>query len=178
MARPIIPRPVIVPIGPSIAYIELNHGYYALIDSEDAEKVGQYNWLADYAKGTGTFYARTHAAIDGRKSSRLHQFIMDFHKNFTDHQNGNTLDCRKINLRKATRMENIWNSKSPCTNKTGIKGAQWCKRDRRFYSYITANKIKYWLGTFVTAEEAGIAYTKAAESLHGEFAFSRGVGGV
>lgn len=171
MPRLILPRPIIFPIGPSIAYVPLTQGQFALIDSEDVERVGMYRWCADFAEGTQTFYARTHAKIADRNSTRLHRFILDLEIGFCDHRNGNTLDCRKSNLRGASREQNRWNSKTPKNNSSGIKGAQYNKRNDNWYSYIQIDGKKRFLGQFSTAQMAGNAYQKASVILQGEYAY-------
>jgi hypothetical protein len=47
----------------------------------------------------------------------------------------------------------------------GVKrnGCKWVAR-------ISANKVRKWLGTFATEEQAAEAYNRAAMNLHGEYA--------
>lgn len=70
-------RPVIIPIGPSIAYVDLTKGLYSLIDSDDAERVGETNWCAQKSKRkTGEFYAVRNTSKPGRHTLPLHRFIL------------------------------------------------------------------------------------------------------
>lgn len=178
MPRPILPRTILIPTGPSIAYVPLTQGLFALIDAEDAERVGQYKWNASKAKSTGAFYARSHAAIEGRRSSALHRFVLRLTEEFGDHRNGNTLDCRKVNIRPANRMQNGWNRKPDRDSRSGIKGAHWNGRDRNWVSYIRVGNVKYRLGSFATAELAGAAYKDASIRLHGEYSYFAREGSV
>jgi hypothetical protein len=178
MPRPILPRPIEIPIGPSIAYVPLTRGQFALIDRDDVERVGKFNWCADFSENTHTFYVRTHAEIDGRKSTRLHRFLSVESYLSIDHANGNSLDNRKSNLRTANHNQQMQNRHVLKTSKSGIKGAYWFPRDKRFYSYIVHDGNKTWLGSFLTAEEAGTAYAQAAKRIHKEFASIRGRVGV
>jgi hypothetical protein len=175
MARPIKPRPIEVPIGPSIAYVPLTKELYALIDRDDVDAVSNYRWTAQFSKNTRSFYARTFAKIKGNTSTRLHRYLLDSPESFVDHRNRNTLDCRRSNLRHASWSQSVWNRGVQRNSRSQIKGAQWSKRDGRYYSYIAANGIRRWLGSFATAEEAGNAYAKAATELHGEFSCAGGV---
>lgn len=85
-----------------------------------------------------------------------------------DHINGDPCDNRWGNLRSATRSQNLCNMAAR-GSKSGMKGVfpnnggTWFARIRK------EGKIKY-LGNFPTKEEAHMAYVRAAEIMHGEFA--------
>jgi hypothetical protein len=86
-----------------------------------------------------------------------------------DHINGNTLDNRKANLRICTRAENNCNIKRRKNNTSGYKGVSFDKRKKKWSAYISKNYKHYFLGYFVTPEEAYIAYCKASKKYHGEY---------
>ena len=88
-----------------------------------------------------------------------------------DHRNCDGLDNRRKNLRLATPAQNNYNLKTPRHNTSGLKGASWQKRDRKWRALIQSK----WLGCFQTKEEAAAAYDKAACELFGEFARPNGV---
>jgi len=90
-----------------------------------------------------------------------------------DHRNRVTLDNRKTNLREATIAENNRNHKN-LPRKHPYKGIR--PNGKKWVSVIFFGKPIY-LGTFITAEDAAIAYDKAAVEYHGEFA-SLNFGGV
>jgi hypothetical protein len=90
--------------------IELTQNYVAIISTSDFARVKKYSWHAHKSKGNnrkpGAPYAR--AVIDGKKVY-LHRFIMgnpgpDFH---VDHDNHQTLDCRRDNLKVLPAVENM-----------------------------------------------------------------------
>jgi hypothetical protein len=80
------------------------------------------------------------------------------------------LDCRRRNLRRATKKQNTWNRRIGDKNSTGFKGV--CFRSDRgtYLAYITCDGRRIKLGTFSTAEEAAKRRDVAAIELHGEFA--------
>ncbi|MFA6278364.1 MAG: hypothetical protein WC622_16575, partial [Pedobacter sp.] len=82
--------------------------------------------------------------------------------------NGIRDDNRWINLRKATRSENIQNlKKAHKSNKsTGLLGVYLNKKEGSIYSKITINKKVIYLGCFKTAEEAHKIYLTAKRELH------------
>jgi hypothetical protein len=86
-----------------------------------------------------------------------------------DHVDGNRSNNTLGNLRPATRAQNCHNS--PRGNgKYGVKGAYYDKRARCFFSKIQVGKQTIYLGKFSSPEEAGMAYQRAAEIHHGQYA--------
>ena len=87
-----------------------------------------------------------------------------------DHINGNILDNRIENLRKATYAENQWNAKTRVDNKSGIKGVCWNSKLNKWYAQIKHNKKLHYLGVFKDKKEAEKVVRKKRDELHGEFA--------
>lgn len=85
--------------------------------------------------------------------------IGEWPKKEVDHINNIRSDNRWINLREATRRENILNRKT--LNVLGIKGVSKTKSGK-----FTANIC---IGTFETLEEAQEAFNVMANLLHGDF---------
>ena len=56
------------------------------------------------------------------------------------------------------------------TNRSGYIGVTWRKRDNKWQSQITYNRVHKVLGTFNTKDEAAITYNNAAIEYFGEFA--------
>lgn len=86
-----------------------NTGNYAIIDSDDYDKVIAYGKWYENSSG----YAVKKTRIKGKNVSiRMHMLVNNtpigcgFH---TDHINGNRLDNRKENLRAVTPALNTWN---------------------------------------------------------------------
>lgn len=87
-----------------------------------------------------------------------------------DHINLDRADNRWTNLRAASRRENLGNIGARSDNKSGLKGAYYSKRLRKWQSFIQIQGKHDYLGLFTTAEEAHAAYAKAAAERFGEFA--------
>lgn len=90
-----------------------------------------------------------------------------------DHRNGDTLDNRRRNLRRATHRQNIANKRIQKNNRTGFKGvvANSCADGViRYVTYFKFNGRTVRLGTFDTLEDAARVYDREASKQWGEFA--------
>lgn len=84
-----------------------------------------------------------------------------------DHINGNRIDNRIVNLRKATRSQNLQNQhRVRSDNKAGLPGVFWNAKHNKWQSNIThMGKTKY-LGLFGDKHEAHSAYLSAKKVMH------------
>ena len=153
------PRPIEIPIGPSIAYVPLSQGEFAVIDVEDIPKVEHLPWC--YARG----YA---VAADNKARLFMHRVILG-HDGFVDHRNHCGTHNFKGNIRPATKLQNNLNRIKHANNTSGYKGVSrkndWSYRFKPWRATFR-NKT---LGYFATPEEAHEAYKKAASEFAGEF---------
>ena len=84
-----------------------------------------------------------------------------------DHINGDRADNRLVNLRVATRVQNMQNRKGVgARSKSGLLGASPHRDGRRWVAHIRANGKNRYLGLFDTAEQAHQAYMVAKAELH------------
>jgi hypothetical protein len=159
---------VIQPLDTSYRYIPLTHNLNAIVDVEDFERVSQHNWHALWNKTSHSYYARRSA----KPSILMQRFILGYvGPKDIDHENRNSLDNRRKNLRICTRSQNGHNSGNYSHNTTGLKGVHWNKLEHRWKSQIRVNgKHIYLGGGFISAEEAAKAYDEAARKYYGEFA--------
>jgi hypothetical protein len=90
-----------------------------------------------------------------------------------DHENHNTLDNRRSNLRLADVFEQAYNRRLRGDNTSGFKGVCYRKDKKstnKWRARINVRGKRVLLGYFATAEEAHGAYSKAALEYHKEFA--------
>jgi hypothetical protein len=142
------------------------------VDTEDYERLAQYNWRTVNLSSTGVGYAgRMNSRKTGkRKLLLMHRIIMDAPDGVeVDHRDGNGFNNRRSNLRLATRAQNAHNRKAAAHNSSGYKGVTR-SRLGKWQAQIKANGKYQWLGDYETPEAASQAYIEAAKRLHGEFA--------
>lgn len=87
-----------------------------------------------------------------------------------DHINGDKLDNRISNLRKASHRQNQCNRSRQSNNTSGFKGVSFHKGNNKWVARIGENGKRILLGYFDDRAEASAAYAAAAPRYHGEFA--------
>jgi hypothetical protein len=169
MPRGIFPRPVrsvIHVIGPSIAYVPLTRGLFALIEADDAPLVESRNWTAQYHRSSGKYYAFTWAG--NNTWDYMHRVLRES-SHGVDHKNGDGLDNRREgNLRAASQTQNMANTKKRSDNTTGFKGVS--RKRRGFFGRLTHAGKTHYVGYFANAEDAYAAVCAKSRDLNGEFA--------
>lgn len=159
------------PITAPHAMLYVGAGQFALCDWTDWPLVRGYWWHLTTDNGD-VRYAQTWSTHSGatRKRITMHGLIFPVPEGFvSDHINGDGLDNRRENLRIATPLQNTWNRK-PTKGRSAFKGVHWDKEVGTWRAVITEHGKPRTLGRFAREEDAAMAYTKAAERLHGEFA--------
>lgn len=151
--------------------IPLNRGYFALVDDEDYERVMQFKWSYRISRGHVYACRMDYASSGERTSVPLHRFIVGASKGvFVDHIDGDTLNCRRYNLRQCSNAENLRNRGAQKNNKSGYKGVCWANGIQKWMAQIKVNRKTIHLGNFDDVLEAAQAYRAAAIKYHGEFA--------
>lgn len=116
-----------------------------------------------------------HGKLLGR-SYYAHRVIWAMHTGtwpgdmLVDHINCNPLDNRIVNLRLATKAQNIYNRGADKRNSSGLKGVTFDPKLGKWKARIRANRKTQHLGVFTSPEDAYAAYRQAAPQFHGEFA--------
>ena len=148
-----------------------NNGTHFFFDKEDYDKIKDYCWWYDGR------YVCAHSLENDKyttKIIRLHRIVMDVADREdinVDHKNLVRYDCRKINLRRATDIENSRNRDYAYMSSSGVVGVRqepsgkWC-------ASITLNAKNVRLGLFDTIEEAAEARLEAEIEHYGEFRYN------
>lgn len=162
------------PRDDSIRYIPLTHGYYAIVDAEDYEKLSQYKWAALFnSQGNIIYAARSAFREENGKRKRctilMHREIMNPPDGMViDHINGNGLNNRRCNMRTCTQAQNICNCRPRTDGKSQFIGV-YPHKDR-WRAKITCKGQTHFLGTFDDEVKAARARDGKAIELFGEFA--------
>ncbi len=156
-------------INGNVVYLHLIHGD-CIVDLECLDKVLKVRWHTKLAKATNKYYVYGHSYGNEKKYliSRYILNVVDKDK-IVDHINGDPLDNRLANLRIGTKAKNNYNAKKRKNGTSKYKGVSKVVYDR-YVSTITHKGKRYYLGTFGSEREAGLAYNKKAVELFGDFA--------
>jgi hypothetical protein len=118
-----------------------------------------------------------HAGVGGRNHSLARLIWLyvtgEWPTGYIDHIDGDPQNNRIANLRDVSPRVNSQNrGRPPKHNKTGLMGVHYDSRDRAIHKYrarLHINGKQVSLGTFMTAEEAHLAYMDAKRKLHEGF---------
>lgn len=150
--------------------VPLTQGQAAQIDAQD-DWVLQHKWYAQRQRG-GNYYAGR-GVYEGGKRVRtewLHVVILGRMDGFIiDHKNGDTLDCRRGNLRYATQSQNRANSRKRRDGGCHYLGVYFDKRRNRYIGKCSRDYVSYSTAYFKTALAAAHARDELAKRLHGMY---------
>ena len=162
-----MPRPPVTqPLDPSYKIIALTQGQFSKVDTADHPWLDGFNWHADWNKDTQSFYAKRRE--NGKPVYMSREILGCGPDELAEHENHDTLDNRRKNLRKATYSQNTANQKHRPDNASGHRGVYWA--DGKWRAQIRHNGKLLNLGRFVSLQQAAMAYNEKAKELYGEFA--------
>jgi HNH endonuclease len=146
--------------------IRTSNGESILVDAADFAWLSQWQWCV----GTHGYAIRSERLPDGRQRHVLmHRQLLGLshgEATVSDHKNGNRLDNRRENLRRATHLQNHYNVlRKP--GSSGAQGVYW--RGHSWQAKIKCDGRHRHLGMFATMEEAAEFRQLAADMIHGEF---------
>ena len=98
----------------------------------------------------------------------MHDLILPTEKD-VDHRDRNPLNNRRLNLRLATRSQNLANTRSR-SGSSRYKGVCFSRREQKFRAYIVVNYKQIHLGYFDSDLDAARVYNEAAREHFGAFA--------
>ena len=156
--------------------IQLTRGYKTIVDKDDFEYLSQYKWTAQPKHGNVYAFrmSKRTKPYEKRHTIFMHREILKARENFlVDHINHNTLDNRKSNLRECSHSENMRNRVLQINNKYGTPGLTYIKKNKIHPWRVTIRNGEKWpkyIGSYISKDEATIAYREAQNIYHKEFA--------
>lgn len=146
-----------------------NREFY--FDLEDYDKIKDYCWVEIVNHNTGYHCVCTNIRSSTKTEiARMHWLIVG---KYHDHENLNTFDNRKSNLRPATPAENSQNQTKQRNNTSGFIGVSWNKYAQKWNAYISINGEHVGLGYFVDKDDAIKARLQAEAKYYKRFAPQR-----
>lgn len=162
-------------IDGDVAYIPLTQGYEAVIDVADVHLVEGFSWYSQVKRRSdgsirAVYAIRSCRACGHMRIIMMHRVVAMTPDGLeTDHEDGNTLNNRRANLRHASTAQNQFNRKLQINNTSGVKGVSWDGHRKKWRAMIAVDGKDRILGRFRTIEEAASTYAAASKKLHGEF---------
>lgn len=140
-------------------------GTTTLVDEADLAIMldGAGRWHAEESSDKKKLYVARQGVA--RKKQRLHRAILGVKTSSTlgDHENGNTLDNRRVNLRRATFTQNARNRVSHAGSTSKHLGVNWSQATKSWMARIQmGDGTRKYLGVFDNEAEAAAAYGRAA----------------
>lgn len=146
------------------AFTPITKGFVALVSPEDAH-ILTLHWRAHIHK---KYKYLTVLSPDGGKEI-LSRVVTGVPRGvLVDHRDRNTADNRRSNLRVCDTPKNQANRRST-SGRTLPKGVV-VARSGKYMGVITHRGKRHYLGTYLTAEDAALAYMAASVAFNGEFA--------
>ena len=151
------------------AEIPLTQGYVAVIDDEDLPRVlAAGSWCALVRPHTVYAMRKATRPDGGQTTTRLHNFLTGWP--FVDHRDGDGLNNRRANLRRADAQTNQRNRRKLAATTSPYKGVHWSAHRRIWVAQIKVDQRGIHLGHFADPADAARAYDAAALEYFGPFA--------
>lgn len=138
----------------------------ARVDAADQALVAPYHWRA-LPRPNGKVYV---VATWADTTLYMHRLILNAPSGAdVDHVNNDGLDNRRVNLRLASRSQNLANTRKRAGAFTSqFKGVYRARR--KWAASIKVNQVRRHLGEYHSEERAARAYDAAAKAAWGPFA--------
>lgn len=150
-----------------VCYIPLQEeGKFAICDEQFLDLVNKYSWRCDYKKGR-----KLHYVVSKMHGERviLHRLLLKNPESFIDHENGDILDNRLVNLRQVTNQQNGFNRKISKNNKSGYRGVCWQLRLKAFHAQICKDGVITSITRSKDPAECAAAYDLTAIAIFREY---------
>jgi hypothetical protein len=145
--------------------IRLTNGGCALVDDEDFALASLFTWRAFRPRNVTYAVTQRSRRDGGNRTVYMHDLVTGDRQ--IDHVNGDGLDNRRANLRRATASENQAN----VSGRGGLSRFRGVSLSRGYWrAYISLGGKQVHLGHFKSEAEAALAYNQAAQARWGSFA--------
>lgn len=154
-----------------ITIVSNKHGEHIVYyDEIDAEIISNHTWHIQ--KKDNNYYSGTNIYVGQSRSDMvlMHRMIMGLPSEIIDHIDGNGLNNRRGNLRKATIKQNVRNSRVASNNNTGYKGVSKDGWTNLWRVWIEVDGKRISGGRFASKNEAAVKYNELAKQYFGDFA--------
>ena len=130
-------------------------------DLEDYDKIKKHTWMEVIHNNYSVLMTGDKTDGNHLRMTEVLGFV------WYDHENRNTLDNRKCNLRPATEAENSRNRSLQSNNTSGITGLSWFKETSQWMAYITVDDDHKFLGLYNNKQDAITTRLKAEAKYFG-----------
>ena len=150
--------------------IPLSRGLFAKVDDADFAELSRFKWSAVKTKA-GFYAVRTERGFEAigrkRRCILMHRVLTQPQgRQVVDHQDRDTLNNQRSNLRVCSQSENMLNAPSHRDSVSRFKGVSLHKGTGKWAAQFRHRK----LGLYPTEEAAAAAYNRAALEHSAEFA--------
>lgn len=151
--------------------IPLTHGYVALVDDEDYERLRGYRWHAQSRRRL--FYAFRYLSKHERpRAVAMHREVVGAGAGTqVDHANGNGLDNRRENLRFCNHAQNQANRHSQVPHSSRFRGVSRDRKTGLWHPCLKVDQHTQHLGYYADEVTAARVYDAVALEIFGEFAY-------
>jgi regulator of replication initiation timing len=159
-------RDVVAPVAPPDAkWLPLGGGGFALVDENLFEELNRYPW----SMSKWGYIVRTTLRHKTGQVIWLHREVLGLKSKLdADHKNNQRWDCRRENLRPATRSQNRMNQQKQVGN-SKYKGVCFVQRRNSWFMQIQKEGRRIAARYFKDEREAAEAYDELARKHFGEF---------
>jgi hypothetical protein len=144
--------------GDGTATVMLTKGAVAIIDESDIPLVGRHSWHLSNGYAVTKCSART---------IYMHRLLLKPPPELeVDHIDGDRLNNRRLNLRLADDVQQRANQIARPGSRSRYRGVTWDATGKKWAARLGSR----WLGSYMTEEEAALAFDRAALATWGEYA--------
>jgi hypothetical protein len=162
----------------AVRSIPLSRGFVAVVSAADYPDLSRFKWYARFNEFTGSWYAVRYVRVNGKRETiQMGREVLGLQPGDprqADHENHDTLDNTRSNLRIASAKQNCQNRRRRSDNKSTYKGVSWnskISKAGRWRAQIWLNRTNVTIGHFADPVEAALAYDARARQEFGEFAY-------